>query len=68
MTDIVSVNRTARLALTDSGDLCPITGFLDEDGDETEDPAQAVVAVGQLPADGPWFTVDLREFQEVEAN
>lgn len=60
--EIVSVNRWDRLALTDAGDVCGVQTFLDEEGDETDDPAAAVVAVGQLP-DGRWFSVDMRDYE-----
>lgn len=58
----MTVNRAAREFTLDDGTVCPITNLYDWEGDETEDPAAAVSAVGQLP-DGRWATIDLREFE-----
>jgi len=67
MTEITAVNRTDRLALTDGGEVCPIVTFLDEDGDEVDNPELAVVAIGQLP-DKRWFSVDMRAYETVRAH
>lgn len=67
MVEIVSINRSQRLALTDNNDICAIDTFLDEHGDEVDNLDLAVVAIGQLP-DSRWFMVDMRDFVNVEAN
>ncbi|MER9176344.1 hypothetical protein NKH72_22450 [Mesorhizobium sp. M0955] len=60
---IVAVHRTQRLAMTDSGQLLPITDFLDAEAAWTDDPAEAVSCVAGK--DGLWFAIDLKEFDRV---
>lgn len=52
---IEAVNLIARLVLTDTGHVYPITNFFDDYGDECE-PDEALQAVAG--ADGTWFTFD----------
>jgi hypothetical protein len=65
--EIVAVNRAERFALTDSGDICPITNLFDAFGDETDDASDAVAAVARIDADH-WFTIDLTQFEPVEVH
>ncbi len=65
--NIVAVNVSGRIALTEADDVCAIETFIDADGEETGDPDAAAFAVGQLPA-GLWFCIDLSCYQSVEVN
>jgi hypothetical protein len=67
MLEIVAVNREKRFALTDRGDVCPITSFYDRFGDDTDDPFEAISAVAELDADH-WFAIDLTKFEPVSVN
>lgn len=69
MTDrhIWAVNVLARAALTNDDRLCTITNMFDDRGEETNDPTEAVAAVAQLD-DETWFSIDLRQFDKVQAN
>lgn len=64
---VIAINRSAGLAVTDIGVACAVSVWIDGDGDETDDRAAAVVAVVSLP-NGKWESVDLREFDQVEAH
>lgn len=59
--DIIAVNRTKAVALTDDGDMWPITTWLDEDG-EACDEEDAVIAVARGP--DCWVVVNLLAFEE----
>lgn len=59
------VNLTKRLALLDDGRSCRVDTLLDADGDETDEPRDAVVAILALP-DGRWGVIDLRDFEPRE--
>jgi hypothetical protein len=67
MSEITAVNRSARLAVTDTGEVCEITNMFDRDGDETERSDEAVSAVAALPS-GQWAAIDLTQFDPVEVN
>lgn len=59
---VIAVNRARRIALLDDDRTIPMTGFVGADGEETEDPADAVAAVaGPLHIDGVefWCSLDL---------
>lgn len=62
--DIQSINKAGRLALTNHGEAPRIATYRDSDGDETDDPQAAVVAIGEWP-DGRWFSVALTAFEAV---
>jgi hypothetical protein len=62
MTTIEVASRSNRLAITNRDEVCAISKFLDDLGEETDDPAEAIFAIGELP-DGRWFLVDLREYE-----
>lgn len=59
---VIAINRAQGLAVTDADAVCPVSTWLDADGDETADAEAAVVAVVALP-NGKWAAVDLREFE-----
>jgi len=62
------VNLRARLALISDGTTRPITNMLDVDGDETDDPADAVsVVCGGPDAAGRdcWWALDLADYDVV---
>lgn len=52
---IVAINLCDRKAVTNSGQECEITTLIDEDGDETDDPAEAVGIVVKV-RDDAWVT------------
>lgn len=58
---IVAVSLGQKIAITDDGEQIELTDFYDEDGDEIDDPTEAVVVVGKVPSGG-WCTIDMREF------
>lgn len=60
---VVSINRSKRLALLDSGTVVTIETMLDNDGAETDDPEQCAMAILQLPC-GRWACCDLKEFED----
>ena len=43
--NIAALNVAERKAVDDGGNVYPITRMLDADGDETDDPAEAVVVI-----------------------
>lgn len=61
MSDVIAINRVRRMAVTDDDVLLHFAAMLDRDGDETDDEAEAVVAIAQHP-DGTWWTIDLSAF------
>lgn len=63
--EIIAINLINRTALTSDDTICRVETFLDEHGDEVDDPIVAVVAIGQLP-DERWFTADMRCFEDTK--
>lgn len=61
MTDVAAINVRQGLAMADDGRALKITNMFDEDGDETDDPAAAVVLVIMAAAD-EWIVVHVDEF------
>lgn len=59
-----SINLKARFAIMDDGTVLPITTLLDSDGDETDDPEQAVVFVAGTDSWG-WFQARVDSFEPV---
>lgn len=49
--DIVSIDRDAACAVTDSGDVCEVVNWIDAYGDETQDADEAAMAVVKLSDD-----------------
>lgn len=62
---IVAFHRAQGLAVTDAGQACVVSVWIDAEGQEIDDPADAVAAVVPLP-DDRWEAVDLRDFDSVE--
>lgn len=58
---IIAINRPRRVAVTGDGREIVFTTMFDHLGDFTDDAAEAVAAVVQLP-DGRWVALDLAEF------
>ena len=52
--DVDAINLGRRLALLNTGATVPISTFFDEDGDETDQPSEAVAFIVFLG--GLWFT------------
>ncbi len=65
--NVVAVNAASRIVLTEADDVCLIETFIDDEGEETNDPDEAAFAVGQLPT-GRWFCADLSSFEPMEFN
>ncbi len=65
--DIIAVCRSKRLAVTDNDEICPITNFLDEMGDETDDAQAACTAVVKV-RDDLWMAIDLRDYDPSGVN
>lgn len=61
LVDVAAVNVRKRTAMLQDGTMFRLTELLDRDGDNTEDPDQAVAAIGKLP-DGSWVAINLGEF------
>jgi LDH2 family malate/lactate/ureidoglycolate dehydrogenase len=64
---VYAVNVAKRAAYLDTGEQCPITKLLDFEGDETDNPAEAVAAIAPLRS-GTWITIDLTQFDPVRLN
>lgn len=60
--NVRAINKTSRKAVLDNGVLLDIAVMLDCDGDETDDPAEGVVGVCELPS-GKWITLDFRDYE-----
>ena len=58
---ITAVNRGLRLVLTTDGRFLPISDYLDSDGEETDNPEEAVIAI--VNAGDSWAVLDLRDFE-----
>lgn len=58
--DVELVNPRRREFVTADGRTHRLTVFIDADGDETDDPDEAVAVVG--PVGNKWLTIDLRYF------
>ena len=67
MTDVVAINRARRMALTDDDAVLRLEILLDEDGDETDDIDDALVAIAQHP-NGKWWAIDLTAFEEQQVH
>jgi len=65
MIDVDAINAFTRFAVLNDGTTVPVTGLYDADGEETNDPDQAVTFVA---GEGDrWFSGLCSEFEEVTA-
>ena len=62
---VEAINRTRGIVLMASGSIVPVTNWLDDDGDETDDAMAAAFAIVQGP-DGKWHALDLSDYCEVQ--
>jgi hypothetical protein len=65
--DVVAVNRHAKIALADDDALMPFDSMIDEFGERTEDPDEAVTVICQHP-NGEWWCIDLTCFESTVAH
>lgn len=63
MTDVV-LDLTAMVVMVEDGQTIPVTNMLDADGDETDDPMEAVVVVAGPDSTGHWLTITLEALHE----
>ena len=61
---IAAINRTAKIAVLENGEAIPITNWFEAGGDEC-DPSDAVTCVAGPCSNGKWYSIDLREYEEV---
>jgi hypothetical protein len=59
---IESINLGRSLALTTTGEVVPITNMFDMDGDDTNDPAEAVAITAGPTASGEWLSDAVTNF------
>lgn len=62
MLEVQAVNLPGRMALLTDGQQLHITNLIDDDGDDTDDEADAVCAVAGPDSLGQWWSIDLRQF------
>ena len=60
--EIVAVHVMDGVCLTSEDEICEITNFYDENGDETGDPFLAAACIAEHPS-GVWLAIDLRVFE-----
>lgn len=65
--DFCAVSIARRIAITDSGQECPITDMFDKDGDKTSDEDDAVIIVVQVSSEC-WAVIDMDEFVDTALN
>lgn len=65
--DVSAINLHERLALLDNGQTAPIVTLLDDDGDETDETAEAVVAVAGSDLHG-WWSILLSDYETAMEN
>lgn len=61
--EVAMINVARGVALTEDGQILPITNSSDEGGDDC-DPAEAVACVAGPDKDGLWLSIDLRLFEK----
>jgi hypothetical protein len=54
--DVQAINLGRMLAMMGCGETCPITRLFDHDGDETDDPEEAVSFICGPTPGGKWIT------------
>lgn len=62
-----AVHLRRRLALLTTGEVVKLESFVDQFGDETDEPEEAIAAVGPM-LDGTWIRVDLTKFGPAPAH
>lgn len=62
--EVIAINRSEACAVLNTGHIANFSVMLDRDGDETDDVAEALVAVVPLP-DGRFVVIDFSEFETV---
>lgn len=67
MAEVTYVSLQSRYALLDDEFAVSITHMMDENGDDTDDPDEAVVCVAGDDYYG-WYTIDLRVLQATKAH
>lgn len=65
--EIVAINRQRRIALCKNMYQCRITDLFDSNGEETDDPDEAIAAVVHLP-DDTWTCILFEEFAPINMN
>lgn len=61
---VVAINVSARMAVRADDVVGDIVNFLDPDGDETDDPEGALVAIVQWRGEGSWSPVEIADFEQ----
>ncbi len=62
MTEVACVHRQRREAVTEDGQVLPITNMIDRFGDDTDDVDDAVTCVAGPDRDGRWLTIVFDQF------
>lgn len=61
--DVVSINLGLKRVVLATGEIVPITDFLDEEGDETDDPELALIVIaGPFGPHQRWLAIDIVGF------
>lgn len=68
MTEAVAVNKERRIVLLSNDEIVPITDYVTEDGEMTDDPELAFVAVAGPTIAGKWLAIQLENFKVLLAN
>lgn len=62
--DVIAINREAKLAALNNGEIIKIIDFLDSNGKKTDNPNLAVSCVAKRN-DKNWFSINLKDFKNV---
>lgn len=62
--EVIAINRSEACAVLNTGHIVHFSVMLDRDGDETDDVADAMVAIAPLPG-GCWAVIDFSQFETV---
>ncbi len=65
--EVIAINRSEACAVLDTGHIVHFSVMLDRDGDETDDVAEALVAVAPLP-DGRFVVIDFSDYETVSVH
>lgn len=63
-TQVVSINLGRKLAMMDDGHICQIVAMFDLDGDDTEDPGEAVGFSCGPTSEGKWVSDVVETFSK----